>query len=245
MVRGLGVIVAVSSAGLCLVVLLFGCLLLRGGPGRSDAELRASARGHACPIDYERPIEVRVYAPRRYDGGVVVVYSALCPPLPGAEGPQREIGYELEFLGPARLRVAGGGFVGSAPPRRAGGVEYAGVRALAGLPAMVYGRVLSAEVEAVEVLFSDGEVLRDGAEDRGFALVSPGARGPCELRLLGVGGCVLLRVGIAVQPGIDPGEVRALDRECRALSAARPAGTPEWLRPWRIAVPATAPGGER
>ncbi len=77
MVRGLGVIVALSSVGLCPVVLLFGIVLWRGGPGRSDAELRASARGNACPIDHMRPIEVQVYAPRRYDGSVEYAVCAL------------------------------------------------------------------------------------------------------------------------------------------------------------------------
>lgn len=72
--------------------------------------------------------------------------------------------------------MAGGGYTGSTGPRRERSIEYASKGKWTSHPALVYGRVLSTEVEAVEAVFDNGEVLRDPADDSAFALVSPEAR---------------------------------------------------------------------
>jgi hypothetical protein len=50
---------------------------------------------------------------------------------------------------------------------------------------ILYGRVLQPQVAAIEATFDNGKILRGRSSNGVFALLSAGATGVCELRLLG------------------------------------------------------------
>jgi hypothetical protein len=56
---------------------------------------------------------------------------------------------------------------------------------------VIYGRVFSAEVSAIEVSFDDGESRRDSADYGSFLLIAPDYHRFAELRLIGQNGEVL------------------------------------------------------
>lgn len=67
---------------------------------------------------------------------------------------------------------------------------------------LIFGQVLQADVQAVEVTFDNGQTIRDEADDQVFAVVSPGASGLRELRVLGRNNTVLERY---TQPRLTSG----------------------------------------
>jgi hypothetical protein len=149
----------------------------------------------------------------------VVVYYAVCPSPYDGEPPWHRVGYNMQFGGPfAGLRVAGGGYTGSSKPRREGPIEYASKGRWTSRPALVYGRVLAPEVEAIEALFDNGEVLRDPADDGALALVSLDARGACELRVVGADGAVIRRI-VTVHGPISYREPGGVPKACPAPEA--------------------------
>ena len=58
---------------------------------------------------------------------------------------------------------------------------------------LVYGRILSADVSAVEVMFENGETLQEAGTNGVFAILFPAGRQFAELRLIGQQGEILQR----------------------------------------------------
>jgi hypothetical protein len=69
-------------------------------------------------------------------------------------------------------------------------------------PVVYFGRVISPEVQALEMVFAGGQVLRDEAEDGFFAFVTqPGDR-TCAIRVLGSSDLLLRQIDLTQeQPG--------------------------------------------
>jgi hypothetical protein len=80
-----------------------------------------------------------------------------------------------------------------------------------------YGKVISKDVGAVEVTFNNGEVLRDRSPDGYISLISEGATGICDIRILGFDQQILLREEYAIAVGLTAQDA---GRVCRTI--ARP-----------------------
>jgi hypothetical protein len=132
-------------------------------------------------------VDVRVLGVRQTpEGEVAVIYTYIQPPRGDEPG--------MHYTGVSFYRHAvwsgwqqtGGANGGSWPPPAPGQlVDYFTMR---GRTTAIYGRVLSPAVGAVEASLSNGETVRDEANDRAFAIFAPDRVEVCRLRLLGADG---------------------------------------------------------
>jgi hypothetical protein len=145
----------------------------------------------ACPKNQNISAEkFQVLSTHRWSQGVVVLYSAVCPGRNQREPMQRVIGHKVVKRNGTQWQISGSDSYGietsDSPAERL--VEFSISKSLEpgrDRYAILYGQVLKSKVAAVEATFDNGQVVRDHGDDGVFALLSPGATGICELRIIG------------------------------------------------------------
>lgn len=193
-------LLALASVG-CGQIL--GPLLSPGAPTPAEAVRRTVA---ASP---EVAATLRVLGTRETAAGVVVLYTVRQPA--NGERPAMEmLHYSLvERRWGGWRPTSGGGFGSSEPTPPENLVEYGTSR---GDFTIVFGRVLSPDVAAVETRLDNDQALRDDTTGEVFALLAPAGSTPCELRVLGADGRVLRRFDLAPPPA--PGKAGAPPNQC-------------------------------
>jgi len=162
----------------------------------NDAPTRVIHQNVACPTTGEKVAKgFQVLGTHRWSKGVIVLYSAMCPTKDGRAGTQRVFGHQVMKRDGMGWQVSSGDSFGIEDSAKSTGqrtteqlIDYGVSRSqLEGSDRylILYGQILNPRVAAVEVTFNNGQVLRDQGVDGAFALVSPGATGICELRILG------------------------------------------------------------
>ncbi len=168
-----------------------------------------------CPTDGKAKAErFKVLSTQAWSQGVIVLYSAFCPAA-NAKTPTLQIfGHKVVQRNGMAWQVSGSGSYGTEkgaapPPEQL--VEYgigrspsqADGNAPSSQPyTILYGRVLKPKVVAVEATFDNGKILRDESSNGVFALLSAGATGLCELRVLGADNQILRQEDLAVPKSI-------------------------------------------
>ena len=157
---------------LCSVLLLTACTTVRGPTPEAAAHayfLRLSESSPYTITDWQ------VHAVRPYGEGQLVLasYTAANTDQPSTD----TIAYAQVEQGRGSWSVVLGQSAGGSPLPEL--VMYSTTN-LRGTP-LVYGRILSPEVYAVEATFDNGAVVRDFGTDGSFALVAPGASRLVEL----------------------------------------------------------------
>ena len=152
-----------------------------------------------CPIGGNAKAErFKVLDTQAWSQGVIVLYSALCP-AGNAKAPTLQIfGHKIVKRNGIVWQVSGSGSYGTAkadaPSQQL--VEYDISRSSSQSHnqntstneepyTILYGRVLTSKVVAIEASFNNGKTVRDTSRNGVFALLSAGATGICELRVLG------------------------------------------------------------
>jgi hypothetical protein len=161
----------------------------------------------------------QVLGKRSWRDGVVVLYTTTDPWNPA----QDTIGYAFgkQQRGSWQVRASSSGR--SAVPLPANRrVDYgAGIGFDQVEPFfIVYGRALAPDVAAVEATFSNGQTVRDTANDKVFALVTPmkpQAVIPCALRVFNPQNQVVEQFPLAAAAPDGPS---AQFKQCQALAAA-------------------------
>jgi hypothetical protein len=165
----------------------------------------------SCPIDEKAKAEgFKVLSTQPWSQGVIVLYSAFCPTDKAKTAMHPVFGHKVVRRTGATWQVSGSGSYGteneSVPSEQL--VEYDISRSLNQHSAnissqnepytILYGRVLKPKVLAVEVTFNNGKTMRDESSNGVFALLSAGATGVCELRLLGADNQLLRQEDLTV-----------------------------------------------
>lgn len=166
----------------------------------------------SCPTDEKAKAEgFKVLSTQTWSQGVIVLYTAFCP-TDNAKTTMRPVfGHKVVKRNGTTWQVSGSDSYGteskSAPSEQL--VEYGISRSSnqrsANIPSyheepytILYGRVLKPNVVAVEVTFNNGKTMRDGSSNGVFALLSDGATGICELRILGADNQILRQDALAI-----------------------------------------------
>ena len=180
----------------------------------------------SCPTGGKAKAErFKVLSTQSWAQGVIVLYSALCP-TNDAKTPTLQIfGHKVVKRSGMAWQVSGSGSYGThkedTPSEQL--VEYGISRSFrqpnTSQPntkdtssqeepyttssqeepyTILYGRVLTPKVVAVEATFNNGKVIRDESSNGVFALLSAGATGICELRILGADNQILRQEDLAV-----------------------------------------------
>lgn len=187
--------------GLLVVLAAFGCLIAWEGSSAAsvwDSPEDTARRSFECsPGEHGKNFQVS--GAKSSPHGVIVLYHAECPPSQavvfGQEVPipERQVfGYSLAERRLVVWQQAKSHWTGRVEKPEPGQVIDFNIGA-DDEHAILYGRIFSQNVSTVEVILSDGRVLRDGTVDGMFALVGP-VDGMCELRALDARGKVLQRV---------------------------------------------------
>lgn len=171
----------------------------------SSAPTDIIRQGVPCSTDGSAKAEsVQVISTHRWSKGVVVLYSALCPASGKRQNSlQRVFGHKVVKQDGMKWQVSGSDSYGTeAPPKASEKLVNFGisrsVKPGGDRYAILYGQVISKKVEAVEVTFDNGQILRDESSNGVFALVSPSATGVCELRVIGADNQILQQEDLAV-----------------------------------------------
>lgn len=166
----------------------------------------------ACPKNQNATAEkFQVLSTHRWSQGVVVLYSAVCPGRSHQEPMQRVIGHKVVKRNGMQWQISGSDSYGietnDSPPERL--VEYSISKSSEpghDRYTILYGQVLKSKVTAVEATFDNGQVVRDRGDDGVFALLSPGATGICELRIIGKDNQILKQQDLATPRWFSKGE---------------------------------------
>jgi len=167
----------------------------------------------SCPTDETAKAEgFKVLSTQTWSQGVIVLYSARCPINAGKSMMRPMFGHKVVKRTGTTWQVSGGSSYGTAnesvPSEQL--VEYGISRSsnqhrMSGSSqpeeppyTILYGRVLKPKVVAVEATFDNGKTMRDESSNGVFALLSAGATGICELRLLGADNQILRQDDLAV-----------------------------------------------
>jgi hypothetical protein len=160
------------------------------------------------------------------EGGMLVLFTGECPPLEDGAAPRRLRGEAMLLPEDGRLRMTGGVAIDDESPiprDRYTEYESGGISTRTSVYSYVYGNVFSPDVEAVEVLFDNGKVVRSEARGRTYGAVVRGGRGPCEARVIGRGGRVLGETDLALKATAGSGpDVRPGGADAWRGSQARP-----------------------
>jgi hypothetical protein len=180
----------------------------------ADTPMRVVHQHVVCPTTHASPgKDFQVLSTHQWSKGLVVLYSATCPTQDGKAGRdskvvmKRVFGHQVVERNGITWQVSSVdsyGLKNSSWQKEAEQlIEYdisqfsqSGKRSLSQSALdmtvktteqymILYGQALSPKVVAVEVTFDNGHVMRKRIEEAAFALISPGARGICELRILG------------------------------------------------------------
>ncbi len=161
------------------------------------------------------PAHVQIHGTRTVPQGVVVLYTADMPAQDGPPNPPN-MGYvfttQRRGSWQATRSTYGSSFVapGQLLDYRSG--AFAGG---ANTAVIVYGRVLSPEVTAVEATFDTGQVVRDQVTGAMFSLIAPDATAACELRALDTHGNVVEQFAPA-HADVAPHDAQARAASCPA-----------------------------
>lgn len=175
-----------------------------------------------CPTDDRTKAEgFKVLSTQAWSQGVIILYSARCPVKNDNHKAtmQTVLGHKVVKRNGTTWQVSGSGSydtqVDSAPSEQL--VEYGISRSSntrtssqATPYTILYGRVLQPKVAAVEATFDNGKVVRGKNSNGVFALLSPGATGICELRILGADNQILHQEDLAVPKPLIPNEQATL-----------------------------------
>lgn len=158
----------------------------------------------SCPTGDQAKAEgFKVLSTQTWSQGVVVLYSALCPVRNDRANVtmQPVFGHKVVKRNGSTWQVSGSGSygteAGTVPSQQL--VEYGISRSLNAKAStqpgerytILYGRVLQPKVAAVEATFDNGKILRGRSSNGVFAILSAGATGVCELRVLGADNQIL------------------------------------------------------
>ncbi len=187
----------------------------------STAPSDVIAQTVSCSTDGKAKAErFKVLSTHAWSQGVIVLYSALCPTNDGASHNgsndakalmQPVFGHKVMRRNGNTWQVSSTGSYGvetaSVPSEQF--VTYgisrsqnqsAFTRASVNEEhyAILYGQVLQPKVLAVEATFDNGKTLRDETHNGSFVLISAGATGVCELRVLGLDNQILRQEKLTV-----------------------------------------------
>ncbi len=174
----------------------------------ADSPARVIHQHVACPTTGQKMAEgFQVLGTHRWSKGVIVLYSAICPTKDGKTPTQRVFGHQVMKRDGMGWQVSSGDSFGMDNSAKSTDTKTAEQLIDYGVSRsqvegsdrylILYGQILNPKVAAVEVTFNNGQVLRDKGVDGAFALVSPGATGICELRILGTDNQILRKDELA------------------------------------------------
>ncbi len=138
---------------------------------------------------------VQILETQYWQGGMIALYSAVCPKNPKGET-QRVLGYKILRREGMNWLVEGsdGHAVTFVPSSTKHLAEYEvsyPTDATQKRYTVLYGQVFSSRVAAIEATFDDGQVVRELTLSGVFALVLPKPAIVCEVRMLGVDNQIL------------------------------------------------------
>lgn len=164
--------------------------------------------------------EIEVLGTHRWDNGLIVVlYSALCPPKDGRSALERVLGHQFVRRDGLNWQVSSRDSysINNSQDSSEKLIEYRVSQSKSKASStqtsfqifpfsqaaqidrytLVYGRILSPEVVAVEATFDDGQIVRASRDAKTFALLSNNSAHICELRVFGTGNQILRREDLA------------------------------------------------
>jgi hypothetical protein len=183
-------------------VVTSGCVVLFSIALARDPQSDLVRRGIGCVPDSTQPKSLQVLDTHRWSNGVVVLYTGLCPSQNRRSPLQRVLGHKVIKRSGIHWKISGSDSYGT-EKRLQPSEEFITYGISKGLNrrndryTIVYGQVLKPKVAAIEVTFDNGRVLRGAGNNGVFALISPGATGVCELRVLGTDNQILQQKDLA------------------------------------------------
>jgi hypothetical protein len=171
------------------------------------------------PQDRAQAEQVQVLSTHRWSQGVVVLYSALCPSGNKAQL-QPIFGHQVVTQAGKSWQVSGSGSYGTEQSATAADrlVDYSVSKSISrgnDRYTILYGQILKPKVTAVEASFDNGQILRDDSGKGVFALISPGSRAVCELRVFGPDNQILQQENLTLPRQFAP------TKSSRCLPATR------------------------
>jgi hypothetical protein len=179
----------VPFVAILLIAISAACTAGLAAPTPEEAAQLNSTR-----LSPETAATFQVVGTRRWEGGVVVLYTYLREQAP-------IFGYALTRqlpFGAWEVTIAGAG--DADPPVPENLIDYrdgggSGAFGLGGFT-IVFGRTLAAEVARVQVTFANGQVVQDEGADGAFALIAPATTFGCDLRVFGAKGELLRHIAM-------------------------------------------------
>lgn len=161
----------------------------------------------ACPTHQNVKAEdFQVLSTYKWSKGVVVLYSALCPNNRQPAALERVFGHKVMERNGKRWQVSGSDSFGEesqpSPSERLVNYDISKSSSSGDRYTILYGQILAPKVAAVEATFDNGKVVRDEGMNGVFALISPGATGVCELRVLGPDNQILHTDDFVIPPAV-------------------------------------------
>lgn len=138
---------------------------------------------------------IRQVRPRQ--GGVIVLFTLICPPEPGFSKPFPRIGFLLLEQDQGlwvRRAYSDFGYADSPPPEQL--ISKSTIRELGTDKSppftITYGQALKPGVEVVEATLDNGVIVRDQVKDGVFAIITDESTQVRKIRVLGSGGQLLM-----------------------------------------------------
>jgi hypothetical protein len=171
------------------------------------------------PHDRAQAEQVQILSTHRWSQGVVVLYSALCPNGKKAQL-QPIFGHQVVKQAGRSWQVSSSDSYGTETSATTSEklVNYRISKSTSrgnDRYTILYGQILKPKVTAVEASFDNGQILRDDSGKGVFALISPGSRAVCELRVFGSDNQILQQESLTLPRQFAP------TKSSRCLPATR------------------------